>query len=116
MGNKPAYSAEMMIQALRDTKGMVYLAADRIGCAVNTVYNYIDRYPTVKAAFEEASGRMLDEGETKLYEHVINGDAWAVCFLLRTKGKHRGYVERQEVTGPDGKDIVIKVVYASDST
>ena len=24
------------------------------------------------------------------------GEAWAVCFLLKTRGKKRGYTERQE--------------------
>ena len=90
---------------------MVYLAADALGCVPQTVYNHIAKYPTVKAVFEDEGGRVLDVGEMKLYEHVLNGDAWAVCFLLKTKGKHRGYVERTEHTGEDGKEFVIRVVY-----
>ena len=110
---KALYTAEMMIQALKATKGMVYLAADRLGCSYQTVYNYIAKYPTVKATFDTESGRILDVGEMKLYESVLNGEAWGVCFLLKTKGKHRGYVERTEHTGDDGKEFVIRVVYDS---
>ena len=99
---REAYTAAQIVAALKATKGMVYLAADALGCVPQTVYNYIAKYPTVKAVFEDEGGRVLDVGEMKLYEHVLHGDAWAVCFLLKTKGKHRGYVERTEHTGKDG--------------
>ena len=33
------------------------------------------------------------------------GDAWAICFYLKTQGKNREYVERQEVTGKCGDPI-----------
>ena len=106
---KEAFSATQMIAALKKTKGMVYLAADSLGCHPKTVYNYITRYPSVKEVFEDESGRVLDVGEMKLYEHVLNGEAWAVCFLLKTKGKHRGYVERTEQTGKDGGAMEVEV-------
>lgn len=111
---KLAFTAQQMIAALKKTKGMVYLAAEELGCDPKTVYNYIDRFPTVKTAWETESGKILDVGEMKLYQSVLNGEAWGVCFLLKTKGKSRGYVERQEVTGEDGKEFVIKVRYAND--
>lgn len=113
---KEIFTAETMIKALQATKGMVYLAAARLGCSYQTVYNYIERHPTVKAAWEAESGKMLDIGEMKLYEAVLNGEAWGVSLLLKTKGRHRGYVERQELTGENGKEFVIKVVYGNDSS
>lgn len=30
----------------------------------------------------------------------------AVLFYLKTKGKHRGYVERQELTGEEGRPVI----------
>ena len=38
----------------------------------------------------------------------MNGEPWAVAMVLKTIGKHRGYVERQEVTGADGGSITVK--------
>lgn len=36
----------------------------------------------------------LDLAESALDAAVANGQAWAICFLLKTLGKQRGYSER----------------------
>jgi hypothetical protein len=105
------YTAAQIIEALKATKGMVYLAADKLGCSHQTVYNYIERYPTVKAEWDAQNGKMGDTAELKLYQAVMNSEPWAVAFYLRTKGKSRGYTERQELTGADGGEVKIKVIY-----
>jgi hypothetical protein len=48
---------------------------------------------------------MKDNAESALYSAVLGGEAWAVCFYLKTQAKDRGYVERQEMTGKDGGAI-----------
>ena len=110
---KEAFTVAQVVAALKKTKGMVYLAADELGCSHTTVYNYINRHPTIKGAFEAENGKMLDVGEMKLYQSVLNGEAWGVCFLLKTKGKSRGYVERQEQTGKDGGPVAVDVQVTS---
>jgi len=107
MGTKQRYTQAQVIDALRETKGMVYLAAKRLGCEAQTIYNYRDRYPAVRAEMEQQDGEVDDAAEMKLYQAIIAGEPWAVQFRLRTKGKGRGYVERvqQEVSGPNGGPI-----------
>jgi len=104
---KQKYTQAQVITALRDTKGMVYLAAKKLGCEAQTIYNYRDRYPAVRAEMEQQDGEVDDAAEMKLYQAIIAGEPWAVQFRLRTKGKGRGYVERvqQEVSGPNGGPI-----------
>jgi len=102
------WTAEQMIDALRAAKGMAHLAAKHLGCSHTTVYNYIERYPTVRQAQEDESGKMGDMCELKLYDAAQNGESWAVQFALRTKFKNRGYVERTEVTGADGGPVETK--------
>ena len=97
-----------MIDALSRTKGMVYLAAKMLGCSHTTIYNYAKRHPTVQRAIDANRGEVVDVAELKLYEAIQAGEHWAVAFALRTIGKNRGYTERQEVTGADGGNIVIK--------
>jgi len=54
--------------------------------------------------------------ESKLYSKALAGDTTSMIFFLKTQGKKRGYIERQEITGEDGNELVIKVIYANDRT
>lgn len=112
MAGKEQFTAGQMIEALRATKGMKGPAAKKLGCHRDTVDNYAKRYPTVQKVINEEREMMLDIGELSLARAAQNGEAWAVCFLLKTQGKNRGYVERQELTGPGGGAVDIKVIYA----
>lgn len=97
-----------VVEALRSTQGMVYLAAQRLGVAPVTVYAYANRYSTIRDVIEEERGRMVDMGEVALKRAVLDGQGWAIAFLLKTLGKNRGYYERQEVinTGEPQTNVV----------
>ena len=55
---------------------------------------------------------MLDWGEHKLMERITKGDTLATMFLLKTKGKRRGYIEKTEVAheGDVVKAITVNVL------
>jgi len=108
---KQKYTQQQIIDALRETKGMVYLAAKRLGCEAQTIYNYRDRYPAVRAEMEQQDGEVDDAAEMKLYQAIIAGEPWAVQFRLRTKGKGRGYTERTEITGANGDAVTIRLTW-----
>ena len=101
-------TAEAVTAAIRDMNGNISAVARRLGVCRQTVYSYIERHPSVKDVLAEARETMIDNAESALYRAVLNGEAWAVCFFLKTQGKSRGYVERQEVTGADGGAIVMQ--------
>ncbi len=101
-------TAESVTAAIRDMNGNISAVARRLGVCRQTVYFYIERDPSVKDVLTEARETMLDNAESSLYRAVLAGEAWAVCFFLKTQGKARGYVERQEVTGADGGAIVMQ--------
>ena len=86
------YTAEQMIDALTASKGMIFLAARRLGCSHDTVERYCKRYPTVEAARVTQRGEMLDEAEMRLWKALQQDEPWAILFCLRTLGKTRGYV------------------------
>ena len=44
----------------------------------------------------------LDFAESQLHQQIGNNNTTATIFYLKTKGKKRGYIERQEITGADG--------------
>ena len=101
------YTASQMIEALREKHGNQSAAARYLGCSRNTITRYIETYPTVKAVADEERETLIDFAENQLFQQVKDGNITAIIFTLKTIGKHRGYVERQEVTGADGGAIVV---------
>ena len=63
----------------------------------------------IREACDNARGELIDISEQKLRAAVMNGEPWAVAMVLKTLGKSRGYVERQEVTGANGKPVETKI-------
>ena len=96
MSGKQKLKPDQVAEALRATNGLVYLAAEKLGCVARTVYNYATRYKVVAEAIAHQKGKRLDTAEAKLWQAVLNGEAWAICFLLKCQGKDRGYIERAE--------------------
>ena len=97
MANKERYSAKTIIAALKETKGMVYLAANRLGCHADTVKNYAKRYPTVASEIANQDGMVNDVSELKLIQAINNGEGWAIKYRLSTKAKDRGYGDNIEI-------------------
>jgi hypothetical protein len=96
MANK--YTAEQMADAIKKGRGILAAAATSLGCTRQTVAAYIERYPTVKAAHDEARESTIDFVESRLLKNIDSGDTTAMIFYLKTQGKRRGYVERTETS------------------
>lgn len=58
-----------------------------------------------RAELQDAGMFMIGGAVGKLQQAIAKGEAWAICFLLKTKGKALGFSERHEHTGADGKDL-----------
>ena len=108
------YTAAQMIQAIQESNGILAMAARKLQCSRTTVYRYIQNYPTVKDAYDEANETNIDFVEGKLMENIRNGNVTAQIFFLKTKAKHRGYVERQEFTGKEGGPLAWKKFIETD--
>ncbi len=101
---KTRHTKEAVIAAVEKRKGKLYLAAADLAITTQTLRNYAKRWPAVQEAIHEAKGKLVDIAEDKLADAVERGEAWAVCFTLKTQGKDRGYSERFEHRhGGDGE-------------
>ena len=113
-GKKREQTAVRIIKALKETSGLLTMAAAKSGIGYRTVCRYVAEYPSVKEAAQDAKEAMLDFAEGKLYQKIKAGDNTCIIFYLKTQGKARGYIERQEVTGEGGSavkhEVSIKVV------
>lgn len=103
--------ADNVIKMIHEKSGNVSNVAKFFQLSRQTMHKYINDHPTVQAALEESREKMIDNVESALYSQALAGNTTAMIFFLKTRGKKRGYVERQEITGKDGNDVTIKVVY-----
>ena len=106
MQNKP----EDYIKAITEAQGLISVAARRLGCSRTAVYEAAKNHPEVQRAIDDARERTTDLAEGKLFQKINEGDNTAIIFYLKTQGKRRGYVERQEVTGAEGSELTVRVI------
>jgi len=86
-----------MLEALRSSLGIVTRAAEIVQIDRRTHYRWLKEDTEYAAAVDELDKVAIDFAESKLHKLIDNGNATAIIFFLKTKGKGRGYVERQEV-------------------
>jgi hypothetical protein len=61
--------------------------------------------PEYKTAIQELGDVALDFAESKLHKLIDQGNPAATIFYLKTKGKNRGYIERQEIAVAEKKPL-----------
>lgn len=93
----PRYTDKQIQDALRQTKGMVFLASRQLGCSHHTIKARIAKSVKLQEIVEAESGSVMDTAELKLYQLILDGDLGAVKYMLSMRGKDRGYVERRQI-------------------
>lgn len=97
-----------MLKALAKTKGIISSACLKAKVSRQTHYNWMEADPEYKKAVELIDELAIDMTESQLYSKIQGGDITAIIFHLKTKGKKRGYVERQEIDhNPEGSSVKI---------
>jgi poly-gamma-glutamate capsule biosynthesis protein CapA/YwtB (metallophosphatase superfamily) len=87
-----------MLEALKKSLGIVTKAVEMVGIDRQTHYNWLKDDADYKAKVEALDDVVLDFAESKLHQSINNGSDTATIFFLKTKGKKRGYIEKQEIT------------------
>jgi len=101
----PKLKLDPVKEALLEFSGNTSAVAHKFGVTRQAVQQFINKNEGLKESAIEAKETMKDNVESALYRAALAGEAWAVCFYLKTQAKDRGYVERSEVTGADGGAI-----------
>lgn len=97
----------MYIRAIQEANGMLTVAAKKLGVGRSAIHEMAKRHPEIQEAINETRERMVDFAENKLFEKISQGEIVAILFYLKTIGKSRGYVERQEVDNSGSLEITI---------
>lgn len=88
------FTNKQAIDALLKNYGNVSAAARALKVDHSTLFNRLQKNKTLQAARIEAEEQTLDLAENILVKLIKKNNFAAVRFLLKTKGKRRGYVEQ----------------------
>ena len=83
--------------ALKNKNGNISEACSATNVGRRTYYNWLEDDETFKQDAEDAQESLIDLAESKLVENIKDNDNTSIIFFLKTKGKKRGYIEKQEI-------------------
>lgn len=95
----------LFLKAFEQSRGIIAPACRAISMTRQIYYKWLEDDPSFAEAVEAIRQEQIDTVESVLLNKIEDGDTTAVIFYLKTKGKERGYSERTELTGKDGKDL-----------
>lgn len=99
----------LMIEALEKSLGIVTVACREVGIARSTHYEWYSKDEDYKKGVDDVQDIALDFAEGELHKQIKEGEVSSTIFYLKTKGKKRGYIEKQEheLTGANGGPVQI---------
>lgn len=90
------FTKEQVKKAIAGSGGIISTIATRLRCDWHTADAYIEKHDLQQELSNESES-ILDMTEGMLIQNIQDGDPASIFFMLKTKGKKRGYVERQEI-------------------
>ena len=116
--NKSEHIKKGLLDALEKSLGVVTTACKQVGIGRTTFYNYYNEDIDFAKKVDDIENVALDFAESQLHKQIQDGSTAATIILLKTRGKKRGYVERQEITGAEGvpTDVKIEILDANKNT
>ena len=76
--------------------GNISVACGKSNVSRSTFYRWVEASQDFKNQIEAINESNIDYVESKLFSSIGDKNIAAIIFFLKTKGKHRGYVERVE--------------------
>ena len=98
---------EMLSNAIKGSYGILTAVANKLHCERNTVYTWLEKYPELKHQLEDERQKIIDLAEVKLVGKVNEGSESMIALVVKTLGKDRGYVEKQEIQYSEKIDKLI---------
>jgi len=85
------------IKHLHNKFGNISETCKEVGINRTTYYNWLKNDEEFAEQINAIDEYIVDSVEKELYKQIKDGSTVATIFYLKTKGKHRGYVEKQEI-------------------
>ncbi len=108
----PRLKLKQVKAAILELDGNTAAVGRKFGVTRQAVQRFIQKHEGLREVAIEAKEPLKDDVESELYKAIRRGEAWAICFFLKTQAKDRGYIERSEVTGAEGAPLLDPLVAA----
>lgn len=108
MSEKIAKEKADLLAALAANSGIVASACRVANVSRMTYYRYYNEDPDFKEKADDVKELQKDFAESLILKKMKEGDTTMIIFYAKTQMKDRGYVERKELVGKDGEDLVRK--------
>ncbi len=99
---------KIFLEALKEQLGIVTPTAKQTGINRTTHYKWLKEDPEYKAEVDLIPDLVLDFAENALFKLMQEKNVAATIFFLKCNGKHRGYVERHELSHSMNTPLIIK--------
>ena len=99
-----------LLKALEKSLGIVSTACEAASISRTTYYKYYNEDKDFKRSVDSISDIALDCAESQLFELIKEKNVTAIIFYLKTKGKKRGYIEKQESRDNSNNITGIKLI------
>jgi hypothetical protein len=114
--NKTEHSKKRVLEALEKSLGVVTTACKTAGVSRTQYYHWLKDDTEFAEQVADIASVALDFAESQLFSQIKDGNTSATIFYLKTKGKSRGFVERQELDHTsDGEPISINIDLGDDT-
>lgn len=84
---------EVMLKTLENSLGIVSVACRKANISRKTHYLWLEKDEEYKRRVLEVKEIAIDYVESSLFAQIKDKNTTATIFYLKSKGKHRGYVE-----------------------
>ena len=102
--------ADLLAVEIPKHHGNLAAVGRALGVTRSAVHRYVQKRPALLAMARDQRETMKDHAESALFRQVIAGEAWAVCFFLKTQARDRGYGTKVVVAGDPHQPLVHRLV------
>ncbi len=99
-----------MLKALEEYYGIVTTSCQSVGISRITHYRWLEEDEEYKAKVLDIKNAAIDFVESKLFDCINSEKETSIIFYLKTIGKNRGYIPRQEIDTGENKEFRIEVI------
>ena len=95
---------QLLSEVIVKAYGNLSVVAKSFDASRSTILIWVKDYD-LHEVVQQGRDALLDMAEDKLAQKIKEGDTTTLIFFLKTQGKKRGYIERQELTGAEEKPL-----------